>query len=100
MAIYDSNLKATRVLAADDNKFEKAYRMVIRPIYTVCPKPGELSDLVKYLVSSEDTEEKISLVTKEIVHQKLNIWPPLWSNLAFIVVLLGISCIHVTRRDF
>jgi hypothetical protein len=30
----------------------------------------------------------------------LNIWEPIWSNLAFLTVMLTLNCVYVSRKDF
>ena len=28
------------------------------------------------------------------------LWQPVWSNLLFLIVVLGGACVHISRRDF
>ncbi len=72
---------------------ERFYWYVIKPLYTIFPKPGELGDMVTYLVTSKKT----GLIDTD---QKLNIWQPFWSNLAFLGVMLAIGSWYVYRKDF
>ena len=95
VALYDANMTRTDVLSGEMEQGEKAYRWLIRPIYTVFPKPGELSDLVRYVVSADDTKAGLLGGRK-----KLNVWQPLWSSLAFMVAILALSCVYVSRKDF
>lgn len=82
---------------------EKAYRFIIKPIYTVFPKPGELDNLVTYLL----TDQEEATIGREKVQENLqseritlNIWQPVWSNLAFLTVILLLTCIYIERKDF
>jgi len=31
---------------------------------------------------------------------EIDVWGPIWSNLAFVAVMLAIGCIYVERKDF
>jgi hypothetical protein len=57
---------------------------------------------VAHVLTSEDA--KIAgprLDDREgIAPEQVDIWGPIWSNLAFLVVVLIVSCIYVQRRDF
>ena len=80
---------------------EGLYRWAIRPIYTVFPKPGELDNVTTYILSGEETISMTGeLNDLAAPRQKLNIWPPIWSNLAFCAVMLGLGCLYAWRRDF
>ena len=75
------------------------YWNVLTPIYTIFPKPGELGDMVTYLVTPEKTTANV-FGPNEPTTRKLNIWPPIWSNLAFLGVALAIGSLYVYRKDF
>jgi hypothetical protein len=80
---------------------EWAYRYAIVPIYTVFPKPGELDNLVMYLITDQRSQalggDDANLEAERVV---LDLWQPIWSNLAFLSVVLGLTCVYVVRRDF
>jgi hypothetical protein len=87
---------------APADTLELVYRYALMPIYTVFPKPGELGNLVAYLLTEEEsvpfdrrTEE--DLRSERIV---IDVWTPVWSNLAFVSVLLAITCFYIARHDF
>ncbi len=79
----------------------RVYRYVIRPIYTVFPKPSELDNSVNYLLTERDTvafgpnQEDLSAA-----RIKIDPWGPLWSSLAFVAVMLLLSCLYIQRQDF
>jgi hypothetical protein len=80
---------------------ETVYRYAILPLYTVFPKPGELDNLVSYLLTKDESVEINSgdsnLQNERVV---LDVWQPIWTNLAFVVCMLTLSCLRVWRRDF
>jgi len=80
---------------------ELVYRYAVLPIYTVFPKPSELDNMVSYLLTDQETAtvggQEQNLQAQRIV---LNIWEPVWSNLAFLAVVLCLTCIYVERKDF
>jgi hypothetical protein len=80
---------------------ERVYRYAVLPIYTVFPKPGELGEMVRYLLTEQETES-IGPEPEDLraTHVKHNVKGPLWSSLAFTVVVLGITCLYIRRTDF
>ena len=80
---------------------ERVYRFAIVPFYTVFPKPGELGNVVSYLLTGQESvaagpnAEQLSNA-----HIKLNIRSPLWSSLAFLVAVLAVTCLFIRRADF
>jgi ABC-type transport system involved in multi-copper enzyme maturation permease subunit len=80
---------------------ERVYRYAIVPIYTVFPKPGELGNVVSYLLTEQETVATGS--NREDLSQRrirLNIYGPVLSSLAFLVVVLTLTCVYVSRTDF
>jgi hypothetical protein len=80
---------------------ERAYYYAIVPIYTVFPKPGELSNVVTYLLTEQETVA--TNPTRDDLSQrrvKVNVYGPLWSSVAFLVVVLTGTCLYVRRTDF
>ena len=80
---------------------ERAYYYAIVPIYTVFPKPGELGNVVSYLLTEQETvatnPNSADLSQRRI---KINIYGPVLSSLAFLVVVLTFTCLYVRRTDF
>jgi len=69
-------------------------------VYTVFPKPGEMENVVSWLMTQQETviaDEDEDLSANRVV---LDIQEPVWSNLAFLAVMLTLTCFLVTRRDF
>jgi hypothetical protein len=81
--------------------FLRTYYYGILPIYTIFPKPGELDSVVLYLLTDQETiafPGPTEADPRE-ARFKADITGPLLSNLAFVVVMLGISCLIVRRAD-
>ena len=78
---------------------ETADRYVIGPLYTVFPKPGELDSVISYLMTEEDS---VALDENDLGVRRvaLRIWGPIWSNLAFLTVVLALACVYLRRKDF
>jgi ABC-type transport system involved in multi-copper enzyme maturation permease subunit len=82
---------------------EIAYRYVLDPLYTLLPKPGELNNLVNYLLTGEDEviiSDQSGAASLQQERIAVDLWTPFWSNAAFLVVMLSYACWRITRRDF
>src|SRR5262249_9645007 len=68
---------------------ERVYHFAIVPIYTVFPKPGELDNIVSYLLTDQETvaatPNKDDLSQRRI---KIDVYGPIWSSLAFLALVL------------
>jgi hypothetical protein len=82
------------------------YDYLVRPLYKVFPKPSELDYAVRYLVTGEtsirinDGQERSSTDNLEDKRIVFDPWSSLWSNLLFILVMLGCGCVYLIRSDF
>jgi len=82
---------------------EKIYRYALEPLYTVFPKPSQLNQTVTYALTSGDAQPgglRFDNNGPSGNLQKLDVWGPIWSNLAFLVAVLALSCVIVYRKDF
>ncbi|MCY2988233.1 MAG: ABC transporter permease subunit [Planctomycetota bacterium] len=79
---------------------ETIYRYALSPLYTVFPKPGELDKTVQYLLSGKETAGSDSRGDLATAQQSLHPWRPVWSSLAFMVVVLACGCLYLERQDF
>lgn len=80
--------------------WEQIYRYALKPAYTVLPKPGQLDQTVTYLLTDEETAPLGPREELAAGRMKLDIWGPVWSNLAFLAVVLAISCAYIKFKDF
>lgn len=87
----------------------QAYDYVVRPLYLLLPKPSEVDNIVQYLVTgkksvemSGDSEGRSRGGSDNLNHQRVtfDLSVSLWSNVAFVAVMLGLGCIYIARRDF
>jgi ABC-type transport system involved in multi-copper enzyme maturation permease subunit len=81
---------------------EKIYRYALHPLYTIFPKPSQLSQTVMYALTPRDDAAAgtIRINDGENGPEKLDVWGPVWSNLAFLVVVLAIASVYISRKDF
>jgi hypothetical protein len=79
---------------------ETAYLFGIKPIYTVFPKPGEMDNVANYLLTGNETAQIGISDNLQTNRPKLDVWGPIWSNLAFIAVVVGLGCLYTRRKDF
>ncbi len=82
---------------------ELAFYYVVMPIYYVFPKPGELDNTVLYLLQGKETTDMGLAMNSQNIERKrpaLHPWAPVWSSLAFLVVVLVAACIYIERQDF
>jgi hypothetical protein len=93
--------KVEQSCAPRSTTFEMIYSWIINPLYLVNPKPSALDNTMTYLLSGEKTMTT-QLVTRDLeaAQVELQVWQPIFSNLAFVVVIIGISCIYVARKEF
>jgi len=92
--------RATHRYAPPLSMLERVYRYAILPLYTVFPKPGELDKTVQYILSGKETAEVGEGGDLSTAQKELEPWRPVWSSLAFMVVVLTLGCIHLQRQDF
>jgi hypothetical protein len=80
---------------------ERVYRYFLSPLHRIFPKPSELDETAAYLLTDQETlamtHRRDDLSQARI---QLEIWNPVWSNLAFVTAVLLAGSIYVHRRDF
>lgn len=82
-------------------RFEYVYNWVINPIFKLNPKPAAMDDAMAYLLTGKTTFDENLVTTKlDSSKRELSIWQPIFSNLAFVVVMLAICCIYVSRKEY
>jgi hypothetical protein len=80
---------------------ERIYRYIVVPLHTIFPKPGELDNVVNYLFTRERTEALPGMEDDLKAERNVpELWRPIWTNLVFLTVILGATCLYVARKDF
>lgn len=85
---------------------EWIYVWAISPVYTVFPKPGEMDHVVAWLMTRRETatDDENGELGFDRVRERQQVIPsisrPLWSNLAFLTVMLTLTCVYFTRKEF
>ncbi len=84
------------------------YDYVVSPLHTILPKPSDLDNAVQWIVTGEKSVEinndpnqggnvRASLEAERVTFK---VWNAIFSNLAFIVVMLSLGCLYIARSDF
>ena len=83
------------------DNWETAYYYGVVPLYTVLPKPGELGNVVEYLLTDQSTAIG-DLNSRDLSGNRkiVDVAGPVWSSLAFLAVVLSLACLYVRRADF
>lgn len=103
-----SSLKAAERFEPPQDMLQIAYRYAMVPFYRVFPKPGQLSNVVDHLLTRNTPslpgmpgaagERSIDDLRQSPI--RTDIWGPIISSLAFVVVVLAVACRYVSRTDF
>ena len=84
---------------AQDSNAEAIYYWIVRPLYSVWPKPGEFYKVVTWIAQSNEGET-INDLDLRLKSRYRNPWAPLRSGLAFMAVMLLLSCVYFWRKDY
>src|SRR5436190_9461603 len=90
--------------------FDRTLNYLVIPVYTVCPKPGELYKTVTHILSDpkrekaqensdaveEGAEETDDAPARAIAHP----WSPVWSSAVFMAVMLALGCAYMHWQEF
>ena len=71
-------------------------------MYTLLPKPGELGNVVAYLLTDLNELQELGRNSPDLSQHrdKIDVAGPIWSSLAFLAVILSLASIYVWRTDF
>lgn len=98
--LYDlESGKEIKRLEPKSDWFKFSARYVLRPLYKVFPKPGELYKVATYLSSTSDTRYNREVDLTRTVERK-DPWSPLWSGLGFMTAVLALACFTFSRKDY
>ncbi len=83
------------------NLGERIFFYVVRPLDRVIPQPGELKNTVQYLISGKETTDgDLNRADIEAFRESIHVWEPIISSGVFLVLMLGITCLVIERKDF
>ncbi len=109
VGIYDvATQKTSEQLRGSVDLPCKIYDYVVSPLHKILPKPSDLDNAVQWIVTGEKSVEinsdgdqrgnlKANLEAERIT---LDVRNAILSNVAFIVIMLGLGCVYVARSDF
>lgn len=80
---------------------ERVYWYVLRPVYTVFPKPARLNSTIDYLLTGKAVSP-VGFGPPELRYQQIyrDPWGPVWSSAAFTAAILAIGCVYMVRQEF
>jgi len=75
---------------------------VLYPLYDILPKPGGMSTGWTNYFLSRPQAEAVLARDDDLSATRLttDLWTPLWSNAAFVAVMLTIGSLYIWRKDF
>jgi ABC-type transport system involved in multi-copper enzyme maturation permease subunit len=80
---------------------ERIHRYALVPLYTVFPKPRELDTTIQYVLTGKETVDSGGGPGDlQTAQKQLHPWRPVWSSLAFMVVMLALGCVYLHRQDY
>jgi ABC-type transport system involved in multi-copper enzyme maturation permease subunit len=100
---YDTvSLKQESRYEPEMTTLHQVHRFFLLPFYWIFPKPGELSEVVDYLLTDRDARVWGPPRTVDLsqYHDVKDIAGPLKNGAWFIVIMLTLCCFYVTRKDF
>lgn len=97
---YDGDsFESIKTVQPEDSTIEKIYYWAVEPLYSIWPKPGEFYKVVAWLAHGDDGAP-INEVDLRLKPKYRTPWAPLTSGLAFMAVMLGLSCLYFWRKDY
>ena len=93
------DFQPTETMRPQDGTIEQLYYWGIQPLYSVWPKPGEFYKVVAWLADGDD-QASASEIDLRLKPKYRNPWGPLTSGLAFMAVMIGLSCVYFWRKDY
>lgn len=83
------------------SRVEMIYRYALGPMAWVLPNTYGLRNAETYLFTDR-TSEAVGGPDARLEAERLtyDIWGPIWQNLTFLTVVLGLTCVYIARKDF
>lgn len=80
---------------------EKTFLYGVEPLHRVFPIPADMDNVAQHYLGgtqSATVGDRDDLRSERAV--LTDVWTPLWKNLAFLTIVLGLTCVYVSRKDF
>jgi len=94
------NFEPLKEIRPEDGRVEQMYYWGIQPLYSIWPKPGEFYKVVAWLADGDDDATSSDEIDLRLKPRYRSPWAPLTSGLAFMAVMIGLSCIYFWRKDY
>jgi ABC-type transport system involved in multi-copper enzyme maturation permease subunit len=90
----------TPLLTTKPKRVEWIYEWLVHPIYWIFPKPSSVDATILYCLKLGN-DNKLSLDPALLGQTEPtgDPWQPLWSNAAFVAVMLTLCCVYLYRQD-
>jgi hypothetical protein len=91
----------TKVFSPKSDTLRWYYRWVILPVYTVFPKPGELSNVIRTMLGddSSDSPKDNDGDDLRVAREAPDTSAPVIHGAVFVLIMMAITCIYVERLD-
>jgi hypothetical protein len=80
----------------------RVHHFFLSPFYRIFPKPGELSEVVDYLLTDKESRAlgppRIADLSQ--ARDVIDLAGPIKNGAWFVVIMLALCCFYVTRKDF
>jgi hypothetical protein len=81
---------------------EYTYQYAVRPLYSIFRKPVELDNVSTWLLTEKDSVGMGGPDEGDLqqARMKLDAWGTIRHSAVFVAVVLGLTCLYISRRDF
>lgn len=79
-----------------------SYYYAVRPLYSIFRKPVELDNVSTWLLTEKDSLSMAGPEEGDLqqARTKLDAWGTIRHSAIFVAVVLGLTCLYISRRDF
>jgi len=92
--------KVTQSIRPKLSVLEMVYRYIVNPFYLANPKPAAVNETIEYMLQKPGNKSiALDRLDLENPKEEIDPWQPIWSNSAFVIVMLGICCWYLYRQD-
>lgn len=93
--------KTTKVYAPKSDTLRWYYRWLIKPVYTIFPKPGELSNVIRNMLDESPQTTPQDDGNEDLRAERVtrDTTAPVVHGAIFVLIMLGLTCVYVERLD-